>query len=143
MSTSVKVVLILIGVIVAMLVVGGVGVAYWVKANQGRLKAMGRHATDEGKAFAARHDADGCVTEALARSDKKGGIIDEVEHGIFLRACLSAAPRSPTFCDPVPKPDEMLRTATWVNDECTRRGHARDQGCGTLLQAVEHACWEK
>ena len=118
------------------------GGAWWLDSNKDHLKEVGQRAMQEGKDFAASSDRDGCVTEALRRLDAKGAFMEQVEHKLFLEACLRAAPAAAS-CEGVPARGDIMKSAQWAVDECARRGHAGNQDCGRLVGAVVEICGGK
>jgi len=140
MPTWAKVVL---GVLAALVLTCGLAIgagAWWFDRNKDRLKETGQRVMQDGKDFGAHADSEACVVEALRRLDAKGGFMEQVEHKIFLEACLEAATRTPDFCVGVPPKEEIMKAAQWAVGECARRGHPT-QECGRLVQAVQEACF--
>lgn len=134
---------VVLGILAVLVLTCGLFVAggmYWFNSNKDKLKDLGDRAMNEGKAFGRTSDADGCVEEALKRLDAKSGLMDQVEHKVFLKACLGEAPPSAGLCDGVPRKGEIMKSATWALDECTRRKHAGNQDCGRVLQELQDAC---
>ena len=142
MATWVKVLLIL-GSLLLVFFILIVGVGWWAVKNAGRLQEIAERARKEGKAFAAKTDADGCINEALARLDSHQDVIGSVGESFFLRACLDAAPRPADFCDAVPKRDEYMKSSNWVEAECTRRKHSKSTLCSAFMQEVQDFCWPR
>ncbi len=138
------VVLILLGVVVliGVLVVGGA--VWWFSANKERLVAMGREAEADATEFAPGHDQDACVGEALRKTDACDGIMCEAKTKIFLERCIRKATSTPGFCDGVPQQGEIMKTVTWVQEQCTKRGRAADdQKCSRVMQGVPLACQQR
>ena len=140
MPNWLKVILILLGIVVLLCGVTSAGAYWWINDNKDRLKGVGERAKKEGTAFAYEHGAEECVDEGLRRLKERNGIVDQVEHKLFLRACLDKAARPATFCADAPPPGEILRAATWGVERCIQKGRAQDQDCGRLMQAVLEAC---
>lgn len=140
MPTWLKVVLGILAVLVLTCGMVFAGGAYWLNSNKDRLKELGERAMAEGRALGETSDAEGCIGKALERLDAKSGLMDQVEDKIFLKACLDAAKKPAGFCDGVPKKGDIMKSATWAVDECSRRNHAGNQDCGRLVQAIQEAC---
>ncbi len=141
MPTWLKVVL---GILIAGVVLCGGGVAavtFWVKANEGKLKETGTRAKADAEAFAKTSDQSGCVREALGRLKVKSGLLDEVEHRVFLTECLKVAPQTPGFCEGVPKMDQIMAAAGWARDQCASYEGPKES-CGRTLQEVMKHCAE-
>ena len=121
------------------LVVGGI--VWWVHANKDRLVAMGREAETSAAEFAASHDQDACVGEGLKKTDACDGIMCEAQTKIFLEKCIQRATPTPGFCEDVPPSSEIMKTVSWVQEQCRRRGRpADDQRCTRLMQGIPPAC---
>jgi hypothetical protein len=134
------IVLIVFGVfsLLGLLVIGGI--VWWVASNKDRLVAEGKVSVSEAEAFAASHDQNACVDESLRKMGACDGIMCEAQSKVFLTMCLQRAERSPALCEGVPPAKEILKTSSWVVDECRRRGKGTDQRCTRLLQAVPQVC---
>ena len=140
MPTWSKVVLAL-GAVVLVIGLAFAGARHWWHANRDRLKANALRLRAEGTAFGAKTDSEGCIAEGLKRVQERGGILDSVEHNLFLTACLGAARHPPGFCDNVPRPDEIMKSAMWANTECLRRLRTASQPCTGLMRTVSQSCW--
>lgn len=138
-----KVVLALMGVSFLLCVGISAAAYFWIDANKDRLKDVGTRAHNEAEAFAANHDSNECVNEALGRLTQRSGIVDEAEHKIFLRACLEKAERPAGFCDGIPARNQFIATAEWSVKKCSSLGYAGSQPCGRLMGAVQEVCAPK
>ena len=140
MPAWLKIVLIVIGVFV--LIVIGFGVVGFVYFNQHKEEWMkaGAAAKKEGDAFAAGKDGAQCVDEGLRRLNTCSGLSCEITVRAFVQACMSKATPSPQLCTNVPKRSEIIRSAKWAIDECSRRGMQGNQPCGRLMQEVQRYC---
>ena len=119
---------------------GGIGAAaWWFKKNEGAFKATGERAKADAEAFAKPSDEAGCTAEALRRQKEKSGVMEEVEHRVFFSECLKLAPKTPGFCDGAPKPDEIMKAATWARDQCETYDVAKES-CGRMMQEVLKHC---
>lgn len=136
--------------LVLLLVFGGMGLlgvaviggaVWWFSANKDRLLAEGKESVAEAEAFATNHDQTACVDEGLRRGGTCDGFVCEVKAKVFTTTCLQRAAPTPGLCTGVPAPTEIIKTASWVIDECQRRGkRSDDQRCQRLVQAVPEAC---
>jgi hypothetical protein len=138
-----KVVLAVFGVAFVLCLAASAGAYWWFDRNKDALKASGEAAKKEGKAFAYRADAEGCVDEGLRRLGLASGIVDQAVNNLFVEACLEAAAQPPKFCDGVPTIDQYVVSATWAVERCTAKGYAQDQVCARLMQVVQKHCHRK
>ncbi|MBL8612379.1 MAG: hypothetical protein JNL38_33870 [Myxococcales bacterium] len=146
MPTWLKIVLVMvgIGVVGTVAVVGGF--AWWLSANKDKLASEGKAAMDEGAAYGRAHSRDECVGEGLRRLEECGevGLMCETTNRIRMEHCIRAAAdkpdADPSFCLRVPSRSEIMKSATWANSECARRGKPGSQPCGRLMQGVQQAC---
>jgi len=139
MPTWSKVVL-AFGAAVVVVVLAYLGGKHWWEANRGRLRQLGDRMRTEGKAFGEKSNAEDCVNEALRRLDDKGSFFEHAGQRTFLKWCLASAYKPPGFCDRVPRPGEIMKTALWANVECERRVRGNNQ-CTNVMQAVADYCW--
>jgi hypothetical protein len=140
MPAWLKIVLIVIGIFV--LIIIGFGVVGFVYFNQHKDEWMkaGATAKREGEAFAAGKDGSQCVDEGVRRLGTCAGLSCEITVRAFVQACMAKAAPAPQLCTNVPRRSEIIRSAKWAIDECTRRGLAGNQPCGRLMQEVQHYC---
>lgn len=140
MPAWLKIVLIVIGVIVLILISFGViGFVYFNRHKDEWMKA-GAAAKQEGEAFAPGKDAAQCVDEGVRRLGTCSGLSCEITIRVFVQSCMRKAAPSPQLCTDVPRRTEILRSAKWAIDECSRRGLAGNQPCGRLMQEVQRYC---
>jgi hypothetical protein len=140
MSKSLKLVLLIgLAVVLAGSVLVG-GFRYWLTSNESRFKELRERAHRDASLAAASTDAEGCVAQALKRSESAQGLMATAENKVFLSKCLELAKRPGGFCQGLPGSGELIRLATWTVQECARRGYGSDQECPRLLQAVPAAC---
>jgi hypothetical protein len=140
-----KLVLGLIGALLALCLVTAAAGFAWLDRNKDRLKGVGERATTEGQDFGDGRDAEACLDEALQRLAARNGIVDQAEHKLFLKACLATAARDAGFCRDVPAKGELsaqsvITSAGWAMGRCTARGKPQDQDCARLMQVVQEAC---
>jgi hypothetical protein len=140
MPAWLKIVLIVIGVFV--LIIIGFGVVGFVYFNQHKEEWMkaGAAAKQEGEAFAAGKDGSQCVDEGVRRLGTCSGLSCEITARAFVQACMAKAAPAPQLCTSVPGRSEIIRSAKWAIDECTRRGLSGNQPCGRLMQEVQRYC---
>ena len=140
MPAWLKIVLIVIGIFV--LIIIGFGVVGFVYFNQHKEEWMkaGAAAKQEGEAFAAGKDGSQCVDEGVRRLGTCAGLSCEITARAFVQACMAKAAPAPQLCTNVPRRSEIIRSAKWAIDECTRRGLSGNQPCGRLMQEVQHYC---
>jgi hypothetical protein len=132
--------LIVIGIFV--LIIIGFGVVGFVYFNQHKEEWMkaGAAAKQEGEAFAAGKDGSQCVDEGVRRLGTCAGLSCEITARAFVQACMAKAAPAPLLCTNVPRRSEIIRSAKWAIDECTRRGLAGNQPCGRLMQELQRYC---
>ncbi len=135
------VLLIIFGVfaLIGLVVIGGI--VWWVASNKDRIVADSKETVSQAQEYAATHDQNACVEEGLRKIEKCGGLMCEVNAQNFTLMCIQHAETTPGFCEGVPAPSEIMKTSSWVTDECRRRGKkGTDQRCTRMLQAVPQVC---
>ena len=140
MPTWVKVVLIIVLVGFAIVAIGVVFAARWVRQRGESLKEEGKVLIAEARAFGTGKDADACIAESMTRLQAAQGFIGEAKVNVFLQHCLETATVRPETCADVPPPGEILNTARWSLDECARRGRPNDQRCTRVIGALQMRC---
>jgi hypothetical protein len=136
------------GKVVLVVIVGGilcVGVAVffglrWARREFGQLRQDGPRLVAEGKHFGRGKDGEACVAESLTRLNRCDGFICEAKTRMFLTSCLSTANVTPALCEGVPRHGEILKTATWSQSECARRGANDVQRCTRMITAIQDHC---
>lgn len=121
----------------------GVGVYFWAQQTAVEMRASGERVQAEATTFAAAHTQAECVDESLRRSDACGqemAIMCRAETGVFLRRCAAAAAPTPTFCDGVPRADDLMAGANWAVAYCGQLGRSGDPHCPQLVRAVVELC---
>jgi hypothetical protein len=143
MHKALKVILI-IGVCIAVLGAAGIGAGmYWWSQHKDELMQGGKRALDEGRAFGAQTNNEGCVTEAVARTKRESGFGAAISHNLFLRECLEASKPSPGFCEAVPGRTEFMKSVQWQQQQCKAAGLAADTYCIQLFTQVQQFCEDK
>jgi len=140
MPAWLKIVLAVIGVFVLIVIGFGVTVFIYVNQHKEEWVKAGNVAKQEGEAYAAGKDAGQCVDEALRRLGSCRGLQCEVMSRLFLEQCMKKAAPAPQLCTNVPRRSEILASARWAIEECSRRGMANNQPCSRLLQEVQRHC---
>jgi hypothetical protein len=139
MPTWVKVLLILVGSFVLLIaLVVGAGL-YWWSQNKEELIEGSRRAIAQGEEYGKSADNQACLQEALSRYKQKPGLTSSISTKLFLGRCLQASRPTPGFCDDVPRPSEIFKSATWQTDKCKQNG-VSDQYCNQIVQQVQVYC---
>jgi len=148
MSRTVKIILIVIGSIVVVSIVGVtacVGAcAYWWEQNSPELIGGSQRMAEEGATFGASSTEQGCVDDAVRRIEDCGNIdlVCQTQSSAFISFCLRAAPKEPTFCDPIPPATAIFRGGNWANMFCRERGRANHQPCNNVAGQIVSYCGE-
>ena len=147
-----------VAAIVVAIVVVAVGAAigagwWWLRAHKDELQRTGKESFRDGAHYGIGKDANACVVEAERRLRHVGsspvsssvssvsfdGILGEAANKVFLEGCLKASTMPPSFCDGVPKRDDMTASVRWLSTKCATLGDAREP-CTRLLGAVQERC---
>lgn len=140
MPTWMKVLLV-VGVLLALLVVGGsVAVYLLARAYGPGLVEAGKQTYGEGVEYGRRTDNEGCLNEAVARHARAEGFADMIKNNVFMRACLEASRPTPGFCDAVPRRTEFMKAIGWQQQQCRRYGLSQEQQCSQLFSQVQQFC---
>jgi hypothetical protein len=143
MPTWLKVVLVIVAVgLLGLMAIGFAGYS-WMKSNKDRFLEIGKRAKADAARFAATHDGEQCLQEALRRIDQAKGIMAQAELKVFLSLCLDEARESPGMCDGVPPDGEIMRSVAWAADKCTQLGRSGDQRCKGLVTGIQKHCDER
>jgi hypothetical protein len=141
MPTWLKVVLIVGGLLVVLFIAAAVGLFFVARKYGPEIVEAGKHSMEEGRDYGRRTDNEGCLNEAVARhSSGGGGIGAAINTNLFLDACLEVSRPTPGFCDDVPAPLEIMRSARWQMDECKHYGLRPESQCGQIFQQVQKFC---
>lgn len=120
----------LVGVLfVVLMVVAGV----WFKRNQGVLAS----GAQEGARFGLVRDENACFEEAQRRAAQATTVAATVGVGPFMRSCLEYSKPTQGFCDNVPPPTSIGRTAAWQSQRCGDNAY-----CKSVIQVVQTYCIE-
>ena len=142
MSKPLKVILIVLGVLVALGVAVVGGLVWWFWSNQEEFVRMADEARAEGHQFGSTTTGPGCVDEGLRRIEACGNLVCEVRISAFLRFCLQSAKVDPGFCAEVPIKSSIMETAMWRVNLCHAKGATNVERCGRMLDAVQKYCHE-
>lgn len=133
---TIKILLGIVGVFVALLVIGGF---VWWKRNGGALLETVRLATEAGQHFGRSRTAEECIDETLRRlvpaQSNLGGVI---EHSTFLRSCAESAAGLDEVC--VRDRDVGLRERLTRQAERCRLAAAKSVFCPQVLQSLDALC---
>lgn len=140
MPTWVKVVLVVVLAGFAILAVGIVVAARWVRHRGHALMEEGKVVVADAERFGKGKEEEACMTESFARLKACDGFICEAKTKVFLTHCLGAANKSAETCNAVPRRSEIMASVRWQLDECSRRGMPNDQPCTRLLQGLQEYC---
>ena len=139
MPTWMKFLIVVAALLCVLGVLGGVGV-WWAMAKlEDSFSAMEDEIpqiAEEAAAFAATHNQDECIDEGLSKALVCGQIDIGcmIKSSLFGASCLEAAVADPTLCVDVPRQDEPFAMSSWLQEECSRRGHPDSSQCVQYLQ---------
>lgn len=136
-----KVVLVVFVVLLVIAGTGAVFAARWLRTKAAEMRVEGKATVAEAREFGRGRDAEECVAEALVRLRLCGGFVCEAKTKIFLSTCLGEAEVPAGFCDGVPDPAEIFAAATWLNEECARRGMKNSQRCARVIGGIQDYCY--
>lgn len=105
----------------------------WFNRNRGTFE----EGAQEGARFGMVRDEAACFDEAKRRAAAATAVKDAFRVGPFFRGCLEYARETAGFCDDVPPPTSIGRTAAWQQHRCGDDGH-----CKNVLQVVQTYCLE-
>ena len=115
-----------------LLIAGGVALAttiWWNTRGAEVVASLG-----DGTRYAAGHDRQACVNEAVLRVKRASGAIgftDQVKNELFLEECLKAAAPVDGFCTGVPSQSNSATSVAWRKQTSERYGLE-----GTLRQGL-------
>ncbi len=139
MASFLKALLVVGVVVMALLIVGGVGGYSWWSKHGKQFVESARQSHVEGEQFGEETDDQGCLDEALARHKRAGGFAQAVAHNLFLKGCLSASEPTDGFCDKVPKRLNLKASALWQTKKCAEAGFGNPY-CRQLFAQVQEYC---
>jgi len=140
MSTAGKVIL-TISLCLILLIIGvvGAGVYWWSRHGRQAVEAAGNSMKEGGEA-GSKTDNQGCVDQALARYKKNQGFTGGISTNLFLLGCLDASSPTPGFCDDVPRPNEIMRSASWQIQKCKDAEVPADPFYRQIFAGVQQYC---
>lgn len=119
------------GVLLLLFVVAIVAGGLWFRGNQNEFA----ESTRQGVRFGLVRDEEACVQEAQRRAAEATDIAGQVGVGQFMRGCLEYSQPTQGFCDNVPPPTSIGKTAAWQSQRCGDNVH-----CRTVIQVVQTYC---
>ncbi|MDF1564886.1 MAG: hypothetical protein P1V51_17720 [Deltaproteobacteria bacterium] len=140
MSKTVKIVLIVLGVLLLLSTTCVGGGLWWLSTKAESMKAQGDEMRREAEAFAETTDAAGCLDEATRRNLGDGNILDEVRTHVFLAACLRGARPTEGLCEGVPSMNQILTTVKWRLARCQQGSDPDPERCSRLLAKLQEHC---
>ena len=146
MERNLKVCLVIGGVAVFVIGLVIVGSGTIIYLNRDKLsdsfdnwmEGMDEH-RQQGEEFGTTVDEQGCLDEALSRTDGKG-TSTAIAAGVFMRGCFESAQATEGFCDEAPSESEILATVTWSQQRCATLGRVNDQACISVMQIMQNYC---
>jgi hypothetical protein len=130
---------VVVAIIFAILVVGGV----YVARHKDEWRAKSRQVVAEGKNFGTGTDNQGCLDESIVRYKKEPGFFNANRINAFQQSCLESSRMTPGFCDRVPV-GEMMKIVEWRAEQCRHYDLERDYSCNHhLFIAVPMFCGEQ
>jgi len=121
-------------------VLSGEGFKGSIETRTQNLVQGGVRVMEQGWSFGPAAGEGGCLDEALIRLHSCSGFRCQIEHKLFLKACLEAAGRTAAFCEGVPAPESLLGTVGWSIGRCTDQGFSDPQACSRVLREVQTHC---
>lgn len=121
------------GALVVLFIAAILAGSLWFKRNQDTFAGS----TQEGVRFGLVRDEQACLQEAQRRAAEATTLAGQVGVGQFMRGCLEYSKPTEGFCDDVPPPTSIGRTAAWQSQRCGDNVH-----CRTVIQVVQTYCVE-
>ena len=140
MSTAGKVIL-TISICIILLVIGVVGAgAYWWSRHGRQMVEAGTNAMKEGSEAGKKTDNQGCLDQTLSRYKANKGLGGGISSNIFLLGCLESSSPTPGFCDDVPSPNDIIKSAAWQLQKAKEAGMPDDPYCRQVFGTVQQHC---
>ena len=134
MSSTLRVVLWIVGGLAVLLILVMVAGRLWWRGNS----AAFQQAMENGHAAGARLTARQCVDSVLHRHAAASDFGQSMPQSLFLGGCLQTARQLPALC--AESPDQgIMASAQWTLRICHERGLS-DRLCPTVLQPLLSAC---
>ena len=145
MQKSTKVLLVVLAAVVFLGVIAVGGLVYWgVTSGKQFAKDFSKAAKEEdhkGRQDGASAEENDCIKLTIARSGNLNGFRDMMALNVYFTGCLRVAKPSQGFCDGVPQPGEVMKTARWRFEKCIQMG-GTEQVCSMLASPVIGHCDE-
>ena len=126
-----KFVLIGCGALVVLFILLVVVTGFWFNRNQDEFEGD----VQEGARFGLVRDEAACLQEAQRRAADATTMAATVGVGPFLRSCLEYSRPTAGFCDNVPPPTSIGRTAAWQSHRCGDNAY-----CKGVIPVVQTYC---
>lgn len=130
-----KVALIGCGALIALFIILAVGAGIWWNRNRDEFEGGAQVAAREGARFGMVRDEAACFDEGKRRATGATTVQGTFTTGAFVRSCLEYARPTAGFCDNVPPPTSIGRTAAWQAQRC-----GDDMICRNVSQVVQSYC---
>jgi hypothetical protein len=126
------------------IIIGGsvMAVKSWWGKNKDRIAEAGRAEIVAGRDFGQNTDNAGCVASTFDRYRPSPGMMSVVKASVYMGSCLETSKVTPGFCETVPPPSEIMRTAEWTNREC-QKAELTDRYCPSLVRRLQEFCHPK
>jgi len=133
--------LIAIFILLGVLVVGGVGVV-WYMFQRGDKALLREHvnAREEGTRLGKSAEDRECIKPALVHLRKENQLFAGADAMAFLEQCLKHAEKTDVFCDGVPAVYEFIDAAAWQRKQCEDTGYADAVMCDAVFGEVTNEC---
>ncbi len=97
---------------------------------------------EQASAFARSTDQDGCIREALRRSEGCGrlGVGCMTAANVFAVRCLDEAPATEGLCSELPLRTQVFETVRWRDAWCGSRSRKGEAGCEAIAASLQHHC---
>jgi hypothetical protein len=118
---------------IVLMVVGGI----WWSRNSDVIEGGAQVAARDGARFGLVRDEAACFDEGKRRVAEATTFQATFTVGAFVRSCLEYSRPTPGFCDNVPPPTSIGRTAAWQSQRC-----GDDMSCRNVSQVVQGYCTE-
>lgn len=138
MRTASKLILIILGLILAFFAVVGGGAWLWFQGNKDELMRQGELAEQAARAFARSHEQRECLDEAVLRYRRCEGFTCRIGNSLYVSTCLSAAQPTAKLCRDVPAPDELVELSRWTLQQCLARGLTEQCPAEVFSQWAQH-----
>jgi len=141
MSKTVKLILTISTIVLAVLLCIGGGAWYWWQKNSAELIESGKAAMSEGRLIGTNVDESGCVSRAFDnhKADWNRSFSSSIKNSLWLSGCLEASKVQEKFCVDVPSQNEIVAVGVWSGVTCSQNGMS-DSYCPNLLQNVAKYC---